>query len=432
MGVMTEEGKTGNSASGQFDNVTCPFCGIHCDDLTISAAGGGFKVQNTACPKAVAGFERKLSDATPRVAGKAASLEAAIAAAAGMVKSANLPLFSGLGTDVEGIRAALSAADRAGGIVDHAMSDALLRNYKVMQTSGWLTTTFTEARNRADLFVIVGSNIPKSYPRFFERVVCAERSMFTDKPEKRTIVFLGEGLDKTGLTGSRIGDIIELPAKAERLGEILTAMRALHKGVKVTGDTIGGLPRADVESLVERCKTATYGVMVWAPSSFTFPNADLTVHAACEYIKDINQTTRFAGLYVGGSEGSASAGAVSGWQTGYPLRVSFASGKPVHDIERFATNSLLASKEADVLVWIATLTPGLTPPASDVPTIALATPGMTFAKEPAVVIPVGTPGIDHEGSVVRCDSSVSLPLRNLGRSDLPRVADVLAAIEAAL
>ena len=47
-------------------------------------------------------------------------------------------------------------------------------------------------------------------------------------------------------------------------------------------------------------------------------------------------------------------------------------------------------------------------------------------------IPVGTPGVDHAGRLIRVDNVVSLPLKNLGRADLPRAADVLAAIEAAL
>jgi formylmethanofuran dehydrogenase subunit B len=49
-----------------------------------------------------------------------------------------------------------------------------------------------------------------------------------------------------------------------------------------------------------------------------------------------------------------------------------------------------------------------------------------------VFIPVGTPGVDEKGRLVRCDSVVSLPLRNLHRAELPHVADVLKSIEAAL
>jgi formylmethanofuran dehydrogenase subunit B len=40
--------------------------------------------------------------------------------------------------------------------------------------------------------------------------------------------------------------------------------------------------------------------------------------------------------------------------------------------------------------------------------------------------------VDHTGRIIRCDSVVSLPLRNLGRSLLPKAADILAAIELAI
>jgi formylmethanofuran dehydrogenase subunit B len=66
------------------------------------------------------------------------------------------------------------------------------------------------------------------------------------------------------------------------------------------------------------------------------------------------------------------------------------------------------------------------------PTIVLGTPGLRMSQPPHVFIPIGTPGIDHAGRMVRCDNVVSLPLKDLGRSRLPRAADVLAAVEKAL
>ena len=432
MGAMSEDVTTGKPAAAQFENVPCPFCGILCDDLTIAAESGGLKVVQNGCPKAVAGFERKVKETGPRVAGKPASLDEAIAAAAGLIKAANLPLFGGLATDVDGMRAVMAIADQACGVVDHVLSEAQYRNFKVLQTGGWVTTTLTEARNRADLFIILGSNVHTMHPRFFERIVCNERSMFSDNPPKRTVVFIGDDLDQSGAVGSRIGEVITLPVKRDRIAEVLAAMRAMHKGVHVATDTIAGIPAKDVEDLVERCKKASYGVMVWVPPCLKFPNADLTVQAAAEYIKEINLTSRFAGLSLGGNEGSVSAAAVCAWQSGFPLRVSFASGKPEYDAERFALNRLLAEKEVDLLFWVASFMEDLTPPDSDVPTIALATPGMTFKKEPAVFIPVGTPGLDHRGLLVRCDNVVSLPLRDLGRAALPNVAGIVAKIQAAL
>ena len=423
---------SGDAATGQYENVACPFCGILCDDLSVSRTASGLKVLKIGCDKAIAGFERNVSGAKPQVSGKDATLTEAIAAAAALISKSRQPIFGGLGTEVEGMRAVMSIADKAGGVVDHALSEGQYRNFRVLQSGGWVMTTLTEARNRADLFIFVGSDIHKLHPRFFERVVTNDASMFSDTPPKRTVVFLGEGLDQSAAKGARIGDVVSIPCKGERIGEILTAMRAIAKGVPVSGDSIGGVPRKDIEALVERCKTATYGVMVWAPPSLAFPNADLTVQAAAEFVKDINQHSRFACLSLGGNEGAVSAGAVCAWQSGFPLRISFASGKPDYDIERYSMARMLAAKESDLLIWIASYTPDLSPPDTDVPMVVLGTPGLKLARPPAVFIPVGTPGADHAGLIVRCDNVVSLPLQNLRRSNLPRVRDILTQIEAAL
>lgn len=432
MGAGLEAKVSGNGAAISFANVACPFCGILCDDLEIGPTSAGLKVLKNGCVKSVAGFERALTEPKPQIDGRDVPLADAIAAAAKLVANSKLPIFGGLGTDVEGMRAVMAIADRAGGVVDHALSEGQYRNFRVLQTGGWVMTTLTEARNRADLFVVVGSDIHNIHPRFFERVVCNERSMFSDTPPKRTVVFLGEGLDQSAVTGPRIGEIVTLAAKGERIAEILTAMRAMAKGVEISSDTIGGLPRAAVENLLERCKAATYGVMVWAPPSLAFPNADLTVQAVAEFVKDINAHSRFAGLSLGGNEGAVSAGAVCAWQSGFPLRVSFASGKPDYDTERYSMTRLLAAKESDLLLWLASYTPDLSPPDTDVAMIVLGTHGLKMPRTPKVYIPVGTPGIDHAGLIVRCDNVVSLPLQKLRQSNLPRAADVIASIEAAL
>jgi formylmethanofuran dehydrogenase subunit B len=71
-------------------------------------------------------------------------------------------------------------------------------------------------------------------------------------------------------------------------------------------------------------------------------------------------------------------------------------------------------------------------PATDLPTIVLGTPGLKLTQPATVFIPVGTPGVDHAGRMIRVDNVVSLPLKDLGRSALPRVPDILASIQAAL
>ncbi|MGE0024053.1 MAG: formylmethanofuran dehydrogenase, partial [Hyphomicrobium sp.] len=366
--------------------------------------------------------------------GRDVDLETAIRAATELIGKSALPLYGGLGTDVDGIRAVMALADKSGGVVDHALSEGQYRNFRVLQTTGWIMTTLTEARNRADMFIIVGSDLHKLHPRFYERIVNVESSLFSDTPEKRTVVFLGKGLDQSGAQGSRIGEILALGADLDRVGEVVAALSSTIRGAPTVAESIAGVPIAEIRALAERLQAATYPVFVWAPPSLAFPNADLVVTAVSDLVKELNVKGRAAGLALGGNEGAISAGAVSSWQSGYPLRVSFASGKPDYDFLRYAIPNMLANGEGDLLVWIASFTPDLGPPAcaGKVPLVVLGTPGLKLANPPRVYIPVGTPGADHAGRIIRVDNVVSLPLKNLGRSNLPRAADILAAIELAL
>jgi formylmethanofuran dehydrogenase subunit B len=390
------------------------------------------KVIKNGCAKSAAGFERKLPPSSPQVGGKDVSLDAAIKQAAKLISKSGLPMYGGLATDVEGMRAVLALADRTGGIVDHALSEAQYRNLKIMQTTGWTTTTLTETRNRADLFIIAGCDIHTLHPRFFEGIVSPPDSMFHVTAPKRTVVFIGKGLDRSGAKGSRIGEVVTLGCKDEQAGDLVALLRARLRGFRVKPPKIDGVTLAEIDALAELCRNAKYGVVVWAPPSLNFPFAELAVEQFTGLVKDLNLTTRFAGLSLGGAEGAATAAAVCAWQSGYPLRISYASGAPDYDPYCWNIARMLKDGEGDLLVWIASISPDFVPPATKLTTIVLGTPVLKLAHEPTVFVPVGTPGLDHAGRLVRVDNVVSLPLKDLGRSDLPAVADVLSAIEAAL
>ena len=256
--------------------------------------------------------------------------------------------------------------------------------------------------------------------------------MFDVTAPKRTVVFIGKGLDRSGAKGSRIGEVITLACDNERAGDVVALLRARLRGFTVTPPKAYGVKLAEVDALAELCRNAKYGVVVWAPPSLNFPHADLAVEQFTGLVKDLNQTTRFAGLAVGGAEGAVTASAVCTWISGYPLRVSYASGAPDYDPYRHAIGRMLKDGEGDLLVWIASISPMLVPPPTKLPTIVLGTPGLALTETPEVFVPVGTPGLDHAGRLVRVDNVVSLPLKDLGRAELPVAADVVAAIEAAL
>ncbi len=415
-----------------FENVTSPFCGTLPDDLVVERTDQGLKIVKNGDGRSVAGFERKLPPSSPKVGGKDADLDKAIRQAAKLIGKAKLPLYGGLATDVEGMRAVMALAERSSGIVDHALSEAQYRNLKVLQTSGWITTTLTEARNRADLFIIAGGDIHRLHPRFFETIVSPPDSMFDVEAPERTVVFLGKGLDRSGAKGSRIGEVVTINCDDSRAGEVVALVRARLRGFRVKEPKLDGVTLAEIDALAERCRKAQYGVVVWAPPSLNFPFAELAVEQFVGLVKDLNQTIRFAGLSLGGGEGAVTASAVCTWISGYPLRVSYATGAPDYDPYRWSVARMLKEGDGDLLVWIASISPDFSPPQTSIPTIVLGTPGLTLAKEPDVFIPVGTPGLDHAGRMIRVDNVVSLPLTDLGRADLPAAAAVLAAIEAAL
>jgi formylmethanofuran dehydrogenase subunit B len=426
------QAKAEHPGSYLFENVVNPFCGTLCDDLVVERTKTGLKVAKNGSSQSIAGFERKLPPANPSVKGKDVALAAAVKEAAKLIGKAKLPLFGGLATDVEGMRAVLALAERAGGIVDHALSAVGERNLKILQTSGWITTTLTETRNRADLIIIAGSDIHRLHPRFFERIISPPDSMFGVTAPKRTVVFIGKGLDRSGAKGSKIGEVVTIGCNDEDAGHVVALLRARLRGFKVAPRKQSGVTLAEIDALAERCRKAAYGVVVWAPPSLDFPHAELAVEQFTGLVKDLNPTIRFAGLSLGGAKGAPTAASVSTWISGYPLRVSYASGAPDYDPYRWDIGRMLGDGEGDLLVWVAAISPDLAPPPTKVPTIVLVTPGLALAAPPAVFVPIGTPGLDHAGRLIRVDNVMSLPLKDLGRAELPSAAEMLSAIEAAL
>jgi formylmethanofuran dehydrogenase subunit B len=415
--------------SDQISNVACPFCGLVCDDLVIGRQGGRLTVLSNGCPISRPAFERSGGAMEPRIAGRPATSPDAIAEAARLLRAARVPLISGLGTDVAGTRAAASLADRIGATLDHMNSAAAMRNLMVLQDGGWVTTTLSEVRNRADLLIIAGSDIAGRFPRFFERCIANQQTLFDEK-RSCEIIILGKGLPE-GVTLPGPAPTV-IPCDPTRLHEAAGMLRLLGNGFTAGAASAAGVPLETWKSLADRMKSARYGVLAWAAADFGFPHAELTVQALAELIKDLNKECRWSGLPLGGSEGDITADMVLLWQTGFATRTSYGQGHPEHDPYHLSGERMLARGEVDALLWISSFNPERIPPDAKVPRIVLGHPAMTLAQEPEVFIPVGTPGVDHAGHMFRSDRVVALSLGRLRESTLPSTAEVLGAIESAL
>ena len=423
--------------ASSLEAITCPACGLLCDDIAIERnTAGQLKVSKNGCAKSVQFFERTLQNkgaqnATPKIAGKPTSLADAVKRAAELLNQANQPLLAGLGTEVQGMRSVLSLADKVGATLDHMNNYSSLRNILVVQNSGWQVTTLTEVRNRVDLLVIVGTDIVSHNPRFFERNVWNKESMFGQDTSAREVVYLGgQNLNTEAGVSPNGKKPTVLPCDLAHLPEVIATLNAIVSGKKLVAFEVAGIKLADLENLAEKLKAAKYSVVTWVTSDLSFNHADLTVQGITELVIKLNAKTRSSGLPLGGSEGDYSVNQASTWTSGYPTRNRFTRKHPEYDPYQFSSEKLLANGEADALLWISSFNPDKTPPISNIPTIVIGHANMQAKAD--VFIPIGTPGIDHKGTMFRIDSSVSLPLSQLRKSELPSLGEVMAAIEAAL
>ena len=159
---------------------------------------------------------------------------------------------------------------------------------------------------------------------------------------------------------------------------------------------------------------ARYGVIVWAPGELLdIDHPELTIQSICELVKYLNRTTRFAGLSLGGNDGGASVVNVCAWLSGYPLRVSFATGPPAYNPYRYSTKEVLQKHGVDALVWISSFSSDKKPPVAAIPSIVLADHIPKVERATDVFVPVGTPGVHHAGQLIRADNVVSLRLQGL-------------------
>jgi len=385
------------------NSATCPACGLLCDDILIDNNNNKIKVLKNGCAKSVTFFEQNLNGLTPKIAGKSVTLQEAISKTAQILSKAKKPLFAGLGTDIQGFRAIYNHAQKTNGILQHMNAQSMARNMRVLQSAGWQTTTLAEVKNRADVIVCIGTDIVLHNPRFFERFI-QQDGMFIDA-KQREIIFIGENIKKSdALENSSL-----LPCRAADLPEITLTLRALVAGKELKAKNLAGMNIGDLQTVADKLKQAKYAVLAWVAKDLDFTHAELTIQNITETVMLLNQTTRAAGLPLGGSDGDTSANNANTWLSGWAL------------------NSV--EESYDAIVWVNSFSPERLPKNSDNPLIVLGNSNVKFKTEPDVFIPIATPGLDCSGMLFRVDSSVILPLKKVRENNLSTLSGIVSAIE---
>jgi formylmethanofuran dehydrogenase subunit B len=347
--------------------------------------------------------------------GRPVELQAACAEAARLLQQSRLPVIAGLGTDVAGARAAIALAQRAGAVVDHMHSEALLHDLEVVRDAGMMTTTPTEARLRADVLLLVGP-VPDD----------ALARLLSAKPAtgQRTVIWLcpGRATAHGALFGGKMQTIGRSP---DQLPTLLAAIRATVAGHPVAPAPVGA---KTLRSVADQLKAARFGTAVWSAATLDA----LTIEMLGGLIKDLNANTRFSGLPLPPDDNALGVLQVCGWTSALPPRTGFARGFAEHDPWRFDARRLVDGGEADCVVWISAYRPAPPPWRRDVPTIALTADVARFAHRPRVHVLVGHPGVDHDAiEYLPAAGALAWKAATATRSTIP-VSDALGRIAAAL
>ena len=396
-------------------NVTCPFCSLLCDDLTVRNKQQQLDVSANDCRLAVQGFAAPLPPAQARLKGAPAAIGQAITAAASILQQSGTPLIAGLGTDIDGIRAALQLGEKTGAALLHAGERQATHNLKALQTRGGIMTTLAEVKNRADTIIFIGNHVTADYPRFIERFINPPHSLFVGK--NRKLAYLGRpGIKELDECSDHAAVVIS--GQGDEIADNLALLRAKLAGTDSQSTDISAPKNRKLNQIVNMIREAQYGVLVWSPAALPQDHADLIISSLLDLVRDLNSRQRFAGLSLSGSNGAASFQNVATWQTGFPIGINFRSGGP--------SGADADISDVDSLLWISAFSDD-TPPALNVPTIILSA-HQTGMSDADVYIPIGIPGIDHAGNLFRTDSIINIPLKKVRDSASHSAAWVIREI----
>lgn len=358
-----------------------------------------------------------------QINGQSANLNEAYIKAAEILSAASQPLIAGLGTDIAGAKAAIKLAQETGGIVDHLASDGLIREMRMLSCAGGFVTTPGEARNRADLILVVGKTPLVREPDLIKRLFPTGETLPHPGTGQRSLILLSGRLESVP------GNVSHTQIDSGNIGleTLLGSLSAYAKGRPVSASALGETVAASLKSTAKQLSEAKFAVIVYAPAELNEPE----IYCIRDMVNDLNGANRASTIAIVGRDNINGVNEVCGWTSGYPLRTSFARGHAEHDPYMFETNRLLQEGETDALLWISSFTKTLPPSAGDnVPKIVLGVAGTQFTTPPDVFIEVGHPGEDHDAAIYHTDHASIVAVRAKGSGAAPMIsaAEALTSI----
>jgi formylmethanofuran dehydrogenase subunit B len=417
-------------------DVACTICGCVCDDLTVSIRDNRIVGVQPSCPLAEPWFLAlgNAPAAAARIAGRSAPLDAAVAAAADLLRYSRAPLIYGLSrSSTEGQRAAVRLADRLGGTIDTTASRCHGPSIVALQQVGESTCSLGEVRNRCDLVVFWGSNPVQSHPRHLERYSGDVAGLFVPRGRRDRFLVV---VDTEPTATARQADLfLQIEPGADF--EALWTLRMLVRGLAIPGESRAcGAAREQLASLAQRMKSCRSGIVFFGLGLTRHARGGHhAVEALLRLVTDLNRHTRFYARRMRIPGDVAGADSVLCWQTGFPFSVNLARGYPRYGPGEYSANELLERREVDACVIVgseslARLSPAAWDSLRELPSIVLDYPHAECPFLPHVAFTTAIYGVHAPGTAYRMDET-PIPLKRFLASDLPTDGQVLRAIDRA-
>jgi formylmethanofuran dehydrogenase subunit B len=310
-------------------------------------------------------------------------LETAITRIGGMLGAARMPVIAGLGADVAGVRAALRLAAHIGGALDFCRGAASQSLLRAIMDRGLMFTTPQEARNRADVLLLVGPAMGRSEAVL--EILEGQPVLSAGEGARRDVLWLCPSPGDESL--SRFDMLVAEPDFASIHG-IFAMLNAAIRSHPMPADGFGGLSRQDYDEIAGRLITARYGVIAFSPEDLD----PLAIEALFTFAEQLGHATRVTLLPVINDAGAQTAALVSAWSTGFPPRLGFARGYPEFDFWRYDAERLTRGGECDALLWLSPFAAKGPDWKTDIPVIAMTRAGAVFSRAPDILIETEIPG----------------------------------------
>lgn len=409
-------------------DVVCPFCGTLCDDLEVDVevqSNEVVEVRN-ACQIGTAKYysanpsEHRFEKPMIRKNGELveASWDEALDKSAEILAASKRPLLYGFSsTECEAQGEGVELAEILGGVLDNTASVCHGPTLLAEQDVGVPSSTLGEYKNRADLVIFWGSNPVHAHPRHLGRYSEFIRGYFRkDGRNDRFVVVV----DPRNTHTAQIADMwIQVNPNEDY--ELFNALRAVLRGVDLDEKEISGVPKEQIEELVDIAKGCNYGVIFFGMGLTQSLAHHRNIDSAVCLTRELNDHTKFLITPMRGHYNVSGANTVFTWNTGYAYSIDFSRGYPRYNPGEFSSVPILMRDEADASLIVAS------DPASNFPKDSVKnmfkhplividpheTPTSAYAD---VVLPAAIAGIECEGTAYRMDH---VPLRLRKVKDAP-------------